>query len=111
MVPQPLAELRGSADEVRHHTLGVTVAGVIATVLMSWLVSGYMSRRLQGVLEAARAMADGVLDMRVERPAGLDPRELSELSEAFNAMAEQIERSSHQQFEARAGGSGEQSEE
>ena len=41
----------------------------------------------------------------------IDPRELSELSEAFNAMAEQIERSSHQQFEARAGGSGEQSEE
>ena len=51
MVPQPLAELRGSADEVRHHTLGVTVAGVIATVLMSWLVSGYVSRRLQGVLK------------------------------------------------------------
>ena len=50
MVPQPLAELRGSADEVRNHTLGVTVAGVIATVLMSWLVSGYVSRRLQGVL-------------------------------------------------------------
>ena len=50
MVPQPLAELRGSADEVRHHTLGMTVAGVIATVLMSWLVSGYVSRRLQGVL-------------------------------------------------------------
>lgn len=95
MVPQPLAELRGSADEVRHHALGVTVAGVIATVLMSWLVSGYVSRRLRGVLEAARAMADGVLYMRVERPAGLDPRELSELSEAFNAMAEQVERSSH----------------
>ena len=61
MVPKPLAELRGSADEVRHHALGVTVARVIATVLMSWLVSGYVSRRLQGVLEAARAMADGVL--------------------------------------------------
>ncbi len=111
MVPQPLAELRGRADEVRHHALGVFVAGVIAAALVSWLVSGYMSRRLQGVSEAARAMADGGRDMRVQRPAGLDPRELSELSEAFNAMAEQIERSSHQQFEARAGGSGEQSEE
>ena len=93
---------------MRHHALGVTVAGVIATVLMSWLVSGYVSRRLQGVLEAARAMAGGGWDMRGERPAGLDPRELSELSEAFNAMAEQVERSSRQQFNSRAGGSGEQ---
>ncbi|MEC7395696.1 MAG: HAMP domain-containing protein, partial [Pseudomonadota bacterium] len=95
MMPQPLVELRGRADEVRHHALGVIVAGVIAAALVSWLVSGYMSRRLQGVSEAARAMADGGRDMRVQRPAGLDPRELSELSEAFNAMAEQVERSSH----------------
>ena len=34
MVPQPLAELRGSADEVCHHALGVIVAGVIATALV-----------------------------------------------------------------------------
>ena len=71
MVLQPLAVLRGSADEVRHHALGVTVARVIATALMSWLVSGYVSRRSQGVLEAARAMADGILDMRVEQPGHL----------------------------------------
>ena len=35
MVPQPLAELRGRADEVRHHALGVIVAGVIAAALVS----------------------------------------------------------------------------
>ena len=95
MAPQPPAEWRGRADKKRHHALGVIVAGIIATALVSWLVSGYMSRRLRGVSEAARAMADGGWDMRGERPAGLDPRELSELSEAFNAMAEQVERSSH----------------
>jgi len=46
-------------------------------------------------------MADGDQEVRVSASTRLDPRELAELSETFNEMAEQIKRSSSVQAEAR----------
>lgn len=102
MVPQPLSELEARASEVRRHALGVIIAGFLAAAIVSWLVSGYMTNRIHAVSRAARAMADGDHEVRVRPSTRLDPRELAELSETFNAMAEQIKRSSIVQGEARA---------
>jgi len=102
MVPQPLSELEARASEVRRHALGVIIAGFLAAAIVSWLVSGYMTKRIHAVSSAARAMADGDHEVRVSPSTRLDPRELAELSETFNEMAEQIKRSSNVQGEARA---------
>jgi signal transduction histidine kinase len=102
MVPQPLSELEPRASEVRRHAFGVIIAGFLAAAIVSWLVSGYMTNRIRAVSRTARAMADGDHEVRVSPSTGLDPCELTELSETFNEMAEQIKRSSSVLAEARA---------
>ena len=57
MVPQPISELKVRAEKVRNYAFGVIVAGVVAAALVSWLVSGYMTRRIQAVSNAARFSA------------------------------------------------------
>ncbi len=72
-------------------TLAVAgVVSVIAIVLISASIAGRLTRPLHDVAAAARRLEAGELGARA---AGGDDLESSELAEAFNAMAERLERS------------------
>jgi signal transduction histidine kinase len=72
----------------------VLVAGGIAAVIVIVVLAGYLSRRLthplQTVSDAARQLGAGDLGARAR--GGAD-RESAELAEAFNSMAERLQRS------------------
>lgn len=69
------------------------VAGVLAVavlILVSTLLSDRLTRPLRGVAAAARRLGSGDLATRAE---GGPDRESAELADAFNAMAERLQRS------------------
>jgi len=72
----------------------MTIASVIAlvvAVVASVFIADRLARPIRRLTGAARALSEGHLDVRVVPPSSSP--EVSELSEAFNAMAERLERS------------------
>ena len=78
---------------LRVFNLSLLVAGllaIIAVVAVSLLLSSRLTRPLQGVASAAQRLGHGDLTARAE---GGPDRESHELADAFNAMAERVQRS------------------
>lgn len=79
-----------AADDSRRALVLVAIAGVLALAASLALVSalvGGMRRPLDRLVDATRRLAGGELAVRV-RPSG--PRELRDLGDTFNAMAEDL---------------------
>jgi two-component system, OmpR family, sensor histidine kinase BaeS len=68
--------------------LGVLAAAAAATAV-SWLLANRIARPVEQLSRTADALADGRLAERAPRPAGDD--ELTDLTDAFNGMADAIE--------------------
>ena len=71
----------------------LVIAGVLAVLvlmLVSTLLSDRLTRPLRGVAAAAQRLGDGDLGSRAQ---GGPDRESAELADAFNAMAERLQRS------------------
>ena len=66
------------------------VVSVLGIVLVSTSIAGRLTRPLRNVASAARRLGAGETSARA---TGGDDRESSELAEAFNAMADRLERS------------------
>lgn len=78
---------------LRVFNLSLLAAGLLATVAVvavSLLLSSRLTRPLQGVAAAAQRLGHGDLTARAE---GGPDRESHELADAFNAMAERVQRS------------------
>ena len=78
---------------LRVFNLSLLVAGllaIVAVVAVSLLLSSRLTRPLQGVAAAAQRLGHGDLTARAE---GGPDRESHELADAFNAMAERVQRS------------------
>jgi signal transduction histidine kinase/ActR/RegA family two-component response regulator len=98
MIPQPFAELQEKAEAVRLYALAVIAAGTLAAILAAWFISGYLVRPVQAVAAAARRMADGDYGVRTSLKGKHVPREMSDLSEGFDVMAQALNRS-HDELE------------
>ena len=78
---------------LRIFNLSLIVAGllaIVAVVAVALLLSSRLTRPLQGVAAAARRLGHGDLTARA---TGGPDRESTELADAFNAMAERVQRS------------------
>lgn len=78
---------------LRIFNLSLLLAGVlaiVAVVAVALLLSSRLTRPLQGVAAAARRLGHGDLSARA---TGGPDRESNELADAFNAMAERVQRS------------------
>ncbi len=84
--------LEGKYVAIRRRTVAAFMAISLAGGLLSMAVSYYISRRVSAgigrMTQAAREMARGKLDVRVEVHSN---DELQELAEAFNAMAASLQ--------------------
>ena len=84
---------RADRGFLRVFNLSLVVAGVLAVlavVVIALLLSARLTRPLQGVAAAARRLGHGDLGARAE---GGPDRESHELADAFNAMADRVQRS------------------
>ncbi len=102
IVAQPVAELRERADKVSRSALIVVAAGMVAALVIGFLVAFYMTRPLRAVSRSARRMAAGNAEARTHVSEGmLVPEEVRDLQVSFNVMADAMERSKRDEHEAR----------
>ena len=100
MTAQPLAEVEHRVEVIWRSGLAIIALGLAFAAVASWLLSGYMTRPLQSVVDAARRMAAGDETARVSEVSRLAPSELRELQASFNAMADALQTSSNDKIEA-----------
>ena len=89
-----LGELKGRANTL-------VIAGMILTLaalVLIWLFARRLTQPLQALAGSARQLGDGDLSVRVQNNPG-DSLEVCALSEAFNVMAEGVQKA-HQTLEA-----------
>ena len=91
MVPQPFAEIRAAAKLLQISAVGVSVAAVMLAGLLSWFLSGFLTRSLSAVVDTSHRMANREFGARVEMKSGFKPSEINELGSTFNIMADVID--------------------
>lgn len=77
------------ADLVRNRALGIAVAGMTLIGFVGVLIGVLLTRRLSILSGAAKRLADGDASARARLPGG---DEIAQLGEAFDSMADSIER-------------------
>lgn len=90
LVMQPEGSLVWTLGSLLPRLTLAAVAGLLAGVVAAILLARWLGRPLARLLTATQAMARGDYTQRVP-PAG--PSELARLSDGFNTMAEEVERS------------------
>jgi signal transduction histidine kinase len=88
----PVAQLFG--QNLAPPLLQAGLIGLVLAAVLAWLVSRWVARPVQLTAAAARAVADGDYDQRIE-PGG--PAEVQELARTFNRMAHQVKTSQQAQ--------------
>ncbi|RLA12279.1 MAG: hypothetical protein DRQ59_07955 [Gammaproteobacteria bacterium] len=86
MVPQPESEIYLYADSVSKAILAIAIFGVFIAALLSWWLSGMLSKPMQLLSKAAYSVAEGNLSTRVVSFTKLGLSELLELEKSFNQM-------------------------
>lgn len=90
MVPQPFSELEDAASGVRNVAIALALIGILAAAVIGWLLSKFIAAPIVAVSNAAREVAAGGLQTRVDELSGHAPRELRVLSRSFNRMVNQL---------------------
>ncbi|HAA91219.1 MAG TPA: hypothetical protein DCE33_02150, partial [Rhodospirillaceae bacterium] len=100
MIPQPFVELEEAAAAANRAALLVLFIGFLVSVGIGTALAWRLTGPLSDVIGAARAMAEGGSGTPViQRKRRFVPAEFNDLRDAFNSMAEAVEKS--QQMEAR----------
>ncbi len=100
MIPQPVAEIRSAATLIQNSAIGISAAGIVAAALLSWFLSGYLTRSLSLIADTSQRMAAGDYDARVGMGTVFKPKEIAELGLAFNGMADEIAKTNRDLSEA-----------
>lgn len=80
---EPLQEIESTVDDIRDQILIAAAIAFIMALIAAYIASERIGRRLRQLARAARNAADG--DFATPVPVGT-PRELGEVSRAFNEM-------------------------
>lgn len=91
MVPQPVKELEANARRLTDAALYAALAAIFFSIFLSVIFSIWIARPINRVASTAKAMADGDGKARLTKQDLSQPlRELSDLSQSFNSMADKI---------------------
>ncbi len=90
MVSQPLAELKETARRFQQSALSIFAMSLLLGALIACRAAFTLLDPVARVIDGASAMARGSTDVRLPLPGRLAPRELTDLTSTFNAMAENV---------------------
>ena len=91
MIPQPVSELKLRAKESQEHAIGGIASGIVLAVLLSWLVAGYLTNPVLKVVRTARKFTAGDRSARVPASRSPLPRELNDLIDTMNSLADAVD--------------------
>lgn len=92
MIPQPMAELRTSANVARDSILIVVAVGLLGAALLAAFVTHLLARPLNRLIVATGEIEKGNSSARVGViDSWYIPRELKDVQRRFNAMARSVE--------------------
>ncbi|MFP6747111.1 MAG: hypothetical protein VCD66_05895 [Alphaproteobacteria bacterium] len=80
MIPQPLSEVRATAVSMQNSAIGIAIAGIMASALLSWFLSGIITRSLSSAVAVTQRMAAGDLDTRINIKQRFITKEFKDLS-------------------------------
>jgi len=100
MIPQPVAEIRTTATLIQNSAIGISGVGIAAAALLSWFLSGYLTRSLSSISDTSQRMASGDYDARVKADREFKPIEINELGLAFNSMADEMAKTNRELSDA-----------
>ncbi len=100
MIPQPVAEIRSAATLIQNSAISISLFGVLFAALLSWFLSGFLTRPLSSIINTTKQMAAGNYDARVEMKEGFETNEIRDLGLAFNTMAGEIAKTNRNLSEA-----------
>ena len=92
LVPQPLAELYDRAHDIEQASYLVTVAGMLAAAVLSWLLAKAISRPVGAVAAVATAVEQGQHSARAPAFGSTVAQELRQLAQSFNGMVDELSR-------------------
>jgi len=92
MVPQPVAELKLRARKSQERAIGVLLSAVALAVFISWYLAGYLAKPILNASNTAKKFVDGDHAARVPIIGVRMPKELKELSESYNFLADDVAR-------------------
>ena len=100
MISQPLAELKDAINRFQRSALSIFAMCLLLAALVACRAAFTLLDPVARVIDGASAMARGSTDVRLPLPGRLAPRELTDLTSTFNALAENV--ASARRGEARA---------
>ena len=100
MIPQPIAEIRSAATLIQNSAIGIGLGGFLFAAILSWLLSGVLTRSMSSIVSTTKRMALGDFNARVEMKADFKTNEIKELGLAFNAMANEVAKTNRNLSEA-----------
>jgi two-component system, NtrC family, sensor histidine kinase GlrK len=83
-----VSDLAGAADQAREVSVTITIACLLAIVLMSLFITNSITRPIELLKNRTREIAKGNFDARVEVKS---PPEISELGAAIDSMCEKLQ--------------------
>ncbi len=95
MIPQPMSELKVRAEEAQQQAIDIVISGIVLAVVLSWIIAGYLTKPVLNVVGTARRFISGDQSARVPPPQSLVPRELGDLANTYNALADSIGHAHH----------------
>lgn len=98
VVSAPMTQLEGFLSRSSQLFLTVGLAAMVVGLIAAIFLSKTQTKPLAQVAEAARRFGHGELDTRVTLPKNAT-RELNDLAQAFNSMAESLQRSERRREE------------
>ena len=102
MVPQPMTELVETAERIQRSAVLVLAAGLILSAIIAFAFAFGIVGSLRPITTAAARMAAGDSGARADKATGLFAlREIEELRQRFDDMAEHIEAAQRRETEMR----------
>lgn len=86
MIPQPMSELIDRARDVQSVAMFIAAVEIVLVGILSWWLSRMLSQPVLAVVNAARKVSEGQLDVEVGEMSGQLPSELRVLANTFDNM-------------------------
>jgi len=100
MIAQPVSELEQRAASERIAAFVILIASLLAAALGAWAFSGYLTRSITPVIDAAKANAAGHFGTETGPMQRYAPTDLRELASSFNVLAREIRGAYERQADA-----------